>query len=390
MKRIYLDNAATTHCSTEVINEMIPTFNAIYGNPSSLHSFGREAESIVDRARDRVAKAINAKSNEVYFTAGGSEANNWAIKGVAHANQSKGKHIITTKIEHSSVLESCKALEKEGFEITYLNVNEQGLVNIAELLHNIKKDTILISVMAVNNEVGTIQNLKAIAKIAHEYGVYFHTDAVQAIGSLKIDVEDLEIDLMSMSAHKIYGPKGTGALYIKKGVKCSNLIDGGNQERKHRAGTHNVSGIAGFGKAIEIATRDMTINQQKIKKIRDYFVSQVTEKITYTRLNGHPYQKVQNIVNIGFEMIDNEALLTMLDLEGIAVSAGSACTSGVPEKSYVLKAMRVPDEFIKGSVRFSFSKYISKDDIDYTIEKLVEIVGRLRSISPITKTGRAK
>ncbi|MBE7075279.1 MAG: cysteine desulfurase [Clostridiales bacterium] len=390
MKKVYLDNAATTFCSNEVLNEMMPAFNAIYGNPNSLHSFGRDAAALIDHARDRVAKAIDAHSNEIYFTSGGSEANNWAIKGVAYANKHKGKHIITSKIEHDSVLESCKALESEGFEVTYLNVDENGLVSLADVIHYIKKDTILISIMAVNNEVGTIQNIKAIAKTAHENGIVFHTDAVQAIGAVKIDVEDMEIDLMSMSAHKLYGPKGCGALYIKNGIKCADLLDGGTQERKRRAGTHNVPAIAGFGRAIETATRDVIVNQQKIKTIRDYFVKQIQEKIAYTRVNGHQYQKVQGIVNIGFEMVDSEALLMMLDLEGIAVSTGSACTSGVAEKSHVLKAMRVPEEYLKGSIRFSFGKNISKEDIDYTIEKLVEIVGKLRSISPVTKTGRAK
>lgn len=390
MKRVYLDNASTTFCSNEVINEMIPAYNTFFGNANSLHSFGREAAAIVDHARDKVAKAISAKSNEIYFTSGGSEANNWAIKGVAKAYSYKGKHIITSKIEHDSVLESCKALEQDGYEVTYLNVDENGLVSLADLMHNIRKDTILISIMTVNNEVGTIQNIKAIAKTAHENGIVFHTDAVQALGAVKIDVDDMDIDLLSMSAHKIYGPKGCGALYIKNGIKCTDLLDGGSQERKRRAGTTNVPAVAGFGKAVEIATRDIIVNQQKIKTIRDYFVKQITEKIPYTRVNGHQYQKVQGIVNIGFEMVDAEALLTMLDLDGIAVSTGSACTAGVAEKSHVLTAMNVPEEYLKGSIRFSFGKNISKEDIDYTIEKLVENVGKLRSISPITKTGRAK
>lgn len=390
MKRVYLDNASTTLCSNEVLNEMLPAFNTVYGNSNSLHSFGRDASAIVDHARDKVAHAIGAQSNETYFTSGGSEANNWAIKGVAKANSSKGKHIITSKIEHDSVLQACKSLEQDGYEITYLNVDQNGLVSLADLLHYIRKDTILISVMAVNNEVGTIQNIKAIAKTAHEHGIIFHTDAVQALGAVKLDVQDMEIDLLSMSAHKIYGPKGCGALYIKNGIKCANLLDGGTQERKRRAGTCNVPAIAGFGKAVEIATRDIIVNQQKIKTIRDYFVKKIIEKIPYAKVNGHPYQKVQGIVNIGFEMVDSESLLMMLDLEGIAVSIGSACSSGVPEKSHVLKAMNVPDEYLKGSIRFSFGKNISKEDIDYTIEKLVEIVGKLRSISPITKTGRAK
>ena len=390
MKRVYLDNAATTHCSSEVINEMMPAFDTIYGNANSLHSFGRDASAIVDRARDRVARAIGSKSNEVYFTSGGSEANNWAIKGVAYANRHKGKHIITSKIEHDSVLESCKALEAEGFEVTYLNVDETGLVNLAELMHEIRKDTVLISIMMVNNEVGTIQNIKAIAKTAHESGIVFHTDAVQAIGAVKIDVEDMEIDLLSISAHKLYGPKGVGALYIRNGIMCNDLLDGGQQERKRRAGTTNVPAVAGFGRAIETATRDIIVNQQKIKKIRDYFLKEITEKISYIRINGHPFQKVQGIINIGFEMVDAESLVMMLDLEGVAVSMGSACTSGVAERSHVLKAMRVPEEYQKGSIRISFGKNISKDEMDYAILKLVEIVARLRAIRPVTKTGRAK
>ena len=390
MKRVYLDNAATTNCSSEVLNEMLPVFNAVYGNPNSLHSFGREASAIVDRARDKVANAIGAKSNEIYFTSSGTEANNWAIKGVARANRAKGNHIIVSKIEHDSILESCKVLEQEGFEVTYLKVDQNGLVSLADLMHNIRKDTILISIMAVNNEVGTIQNIKAIAKTAHENGIIFHTDAVAAIGSVKINVEDMEIDLMSMSAHKIYGPKGCGALYIRNGVECSNLIDGGTQERSRRGGTLDVPAIAGFGKAIETAMRDIIVNQQKIKTIRDYFVRQVSQKIQYIRVNGHPYQKVQGIINIGFEMVDAESLLMMLDLEGIEVSTGSACTSGVAQKSHVLTAMGIPDEYVKGAIRISFGKNISKEDIDYTIDKLVEIVGKLRAISPVTKTGRAK
>ena len=390
MRRVYLDNAATTACSGEVLNEMLPAFSSTFGNSSSLHSFGREASAIVDRARDRIAKAIGSKSNEIYFTSSGSEAHNWALKGVARANKSKGKHIIVSKIEHDSILESCKTLELEGFEITYLDVDQNGLVSLAELMHNIRKDTILISIMSVNNEVGTIQNIKAIAKTAHENGILFHTDAVAGLGALKINVEDMEIDLMSMSAHKINGPKGIGALYIKNGVKCQNLIDGGSQERGRRGGSLNVPAIAGFGKAVEIAMRDIIANQQKTKAIREYFLKKVLEQIPYTRVNGHKHQKVQGIINIGFEMIDAEALITMLDLEGISVSMGSACTAGVAEKSHVLEAMGVPEEYIKGSIRFSFGKNVSKDDIDYTIERLVYIVGKLRSISPVTKTGRAK
>lgn len=388
-KRIYLDNAATTYVSSEVLNEMLPCYNTIFGNANSLHSFGREAASVVDKARDRIATAINAKNvGEIYFTSGGTEADNWAIKGIAHAYANKGKHIITSAIEHHAVLDSCKQLEKEGFEITYLPVDKHGLVSLAELIHNIRKDTILISIMAVNNEVGTIQNLKAIAKTAHDTGIIFHTDAVQALGAVKLDVQDMEIDAMSISSHKIYGPKGCGALYLKNGVRIDPLVIGGAQERAKRGGTSNVPAIAGFGKAVEIAVRDLFINQQKLKDIREYFVKQVKEKIEYIHINGHPYQKINGTLSISFEMIEGESILMLLDLAGIAVSTASACTSNSLEPSHVLRAMGIPDEIAQGTIRFSFGKNTSKEDVDYVIEKLVEIVARLRAISPITKTGR--
>ena len=389
MRKVYLDNASTTYVSSEVLAEMLPCFNTIYGNSSSLHGFGREASAIVDRARDRVAHAINAqKSNEIYFTSGGTEADNWAIKGIAHAYANKGKHIIVSSIEHHAVLDSCKQLEKEGFEVTYLPVDKNGLVNIADLLHAIKKTTTLISIMAVNNEIGTIQNIKAIAKTAHEYGIIFHTDAVQAIGAVKIDVQDMEIDAMSMSAHKIYGPKGAGALYLKNGVRIENLMAGGNQERAKRGGTTNVPAIAGFGKAIEIAVRDLSINQQKLKTVREYFITKVKERIPYIQVNGHPHQKINGTVNISFDMIEGESILMLLDLEGVAVSTASACTSNSLEPSHVLRAIGVPDELAQGSIRFSFGKNISKSDVDYTIDVLEKAVAKLRGISPITKAGR--
>lgn len=389
-KRIYLDNAATTYVSSEVLNEMLPCFNTIYGNSSSLHSFGRDAMAIVDRAKDRIAKAINAeKSNEIYFTSGGTEANNWAIKGIAYANRDKGNHIITSAIEHDSIIESCNALRREGFRVTFLPVDENGLVNIADLMHFIDKETILISIMAVNNEIGTIQNVKAIAKTAHENGIIFHTDAVQGIGALKFDVQDMEIDLMSMSAHKIYGPKGIGALYIRNGIKIEDLIDGGNQERGKRGGTTNVPAIAGFGKAVEIANRDLVVNQQKLRAIRNYFLEQVFEKIPNVKLNGHPLQKIQGTVNLSFDFIEGESLLILLDMNGIAVSTGSACTSGSLEPSHVLKALGLSNELAQGSIRFSFGKAITKKEVDYVVEKLVESVEKLRSISPI-KDGKRK
>ena len=388
-KKVYLDNASTTYVSSEALADMLPCFNAIYGNSNSLHSYGRDASAITDRARDRIAKAINAnKSNEIYFTSGGTEADNWAIKGIAHAYSNKGKHIITSAIEHHGVLDACKELESEGYEVTYLPVDKTGLVNMAELLHSIRKDTTLISIMAVNNEVGTIQNIKAIAKIAHDYGVIFHTDAVQALGAIKIDVQDMEIDAMTLSGHKIYGPKGVGCLYLKNGIRIENLIVGGNQERGKRGGTLNVPGIAGFGKAVEIAVRDMTINQQKLRSERDYFIRSVQEKLDFTHINGHPQQKVNGILNMSFEMVDNESLLMLLDMEGVAVSIGSACTSGSAEPSHVLKAMGLDDDIIKSSIRISFGKNTSRNDIDYAVEVLTKSVGQLRSISAVTKAGR--
>ncbi len=388
-KKVYLDNASTTYVSSEVLADMLPCFNAIYGNSNSLHSYGRDASAITDRARDRIARAINAsKSNEIYFTSGGTEADNWAIKGIAHAYSNKGKHIITSAIEHHAVLDACKSLEDEGYEVTYLPVDRSGLVDMAELLHAIRKDTTLVSIMAVNNEVGTIQNIKTIAKIAHEYGAIFHTDAVQAVGALKLDVQDMEIDAMSLSGHKIYGPKGVGCLYLKNGTRIENLIVGGNQERGKRGGTLNVPAIAGFGKAVEIAVRDMSINQQKLRSERDYFVRNVQEKIEYTHINGHPQQKVNGILNMSFEMVDNESLLMLLDMEGVAVSIGSACTSNSTQPSHVLKAMGLEDDKIKSSIRISFGKNTSRSDLDYVIDVLSRSVAKLRSISAVTKAGR--
>ncbi len=389
VRKIYLDNAATTYVSSEVLAEMLPCFNTIYGNANSLHGYGREASAIVDRARDRIAHAIGAaKSNEIYFTSGGTEADNWAIKGIAHAYANKGKHIITSAFEHHAVLDACKQLEAEGYEVTYLPVDKYGIVSIADLIHAIRKDTTLISIMTVNNEVGTIQNIKAIAKTAHEYGIIFHTDAVQAIGAVKINVEDMEIDAMSMSSHKIYGPKGCGALYLKNGVRIENLISGGSQERGKRGGTTNVPAVAGFGKAVEIANRDLVINQQKLKAVRQYFLDKVTERISYIHVNGHPQQKVNSIVNISFEMVEGESILMLLDLAGIAVSTASACTSNSLQPSHVLRAMKVPDEIAQGSIRFSFGKNTTRSDIDYVVDELEKAINQLRSISPITKAGR--
>ncbi len=385
-RKIYLDNASTTYVSNEVLNEMLPCFNSLYGNPGSLHSFGRDAMAIVDRARDRVREAINAsKANEIYFTSGGTESDNWAIRGIAHAYANKGKHIITSQIEHHAILHACEQLEKEGFEITYLPVDSTGLVSIPDLLHAIRKDeTILISIMTVNNEVGTIQNIKTIAKIAHDYNILFHTDAVQAIGNVKIDVQDMDIDLMSMSSHKIHGPKGVGALYIKNGVRIEPLLFGGSsQERGKRAGTENVPGIAGFGKAIEIATKNYLINNKKLHTIRTYFLEKLSEKVQYFQVNGHPQQKSNAILNISFYGIEGESILMLLDLAGIAVSTASACTSKSLLPSHVLKAMGIPDDIAQSSIRISFGTNISKADVDYVVDKLQEVVEKLRAISPI-------
>ncbi len=383
-RKIYLDNASTTYVSQEVLNEIMPCFNVLYGNAGSIHSFGRTAMSIVDKARDRVREGINAqKPTEIYFTSGGTEADNLAIIGVAHAYKEKGKHIITSQIEHHAVLNACKELEKEGYEVTYLPVDKSGLVSLPSLLHSIRKDTILISIMSVNNEVGTIQNIKSIAKIAHDYGIIFHTDAVQAIGQVKIDVQDMEIDLLSMSAHKIHGPKGVGALYVKSGIKFEPMTYGGNQERNMRSGTENVPGIAGLGKAVELATKNYIITNRKLKMIRDYFLEKVAEKIEYYQINGHQFQKSNAIVNISFYGVEGEALLMLLDLAGICVSTGSACTSKSLQPSHVLEAMQIPSDIAQGSIRFSFGTNISKSDVDYVVDELAKAIAKLRAISPI-------
>ncbi len=385
MRKIYLDNAATTYVSNEALTEMLPAFNTVFGNSSSLHTFGREANSLVDKARDRVAKAIGANSNEIYFTSGGTEADNWALMGLALANKSKGNHIITSQIEHHCVLDTCKKLETMGFRVSYLPVDENGLVSIAELLHEIDDKTILVSVMTANNEIGTIQNIQTIAKIAHEKHAIFHTDAVQAVGAITLDVKALDIDAMSMSSHKIYGPKGVGALYVKKGIKINPLISGGNQERGKRGGTVNVPGVVGFGKAIEIATRDLSVNTKKLKMMREYFTTKVLKEIPDIKVNGHPVQRLASIVNISFNYIEGESLLLLLDLDGIAVSTGSACSSGSLETSHVLKAIGIPQEIAQGSIRFAFGKSTTKEEVDYVIESLVKNVKKLRQMSPLSK-----
>lgn len=383
MRRVYFDNAATTMINGEVLQTMMPYLTNVFGNSSSLHSFGRESVAGVDNARDAIAKYIGAKNSEVFFTCGGTEANNWAIRGVAYANISKGKHIITSQIEHASIIDSCKQLEKEGFTVTYLPVDSTGLVSVSDLLHAIKPTTTIVSIMAVNNEIGTIQNIKAISEIVRFYGAYFHVDAVQALGCFPLNVDDLGIDLMSISSHKIHGPKGAGALYVRSNVKISKFMHGGEQEMNRRGGTLNVPAVVGFGKAIELNARDMAFKDKKMYELTDYFTKKILYEIPNIKINGNPYQKVHNIVSVTFEGVEGENLMMLLDLKGIAVSTGSACASGSLEKSHVLKACGLSDADIRGTVRFSFDINNTKDEIDYVVRTLCEEVEKLRKASPI-------
>ncbi len=383
MKSMYFDNAATTRLDDEVLQEMLPYLKENYGNASSIYKLGRESRKAVEESREKISKVLNCKTNEIYFTAGGSESDNTAIKGIAKANKKKGNHIITSKIEHPAVLETCKQLEKEGFEITYISVDENGIVDLEELKKSIKPTTILITIMFANNEIGTIQPIEEIGEIAKESNIYFHTDAVQAVGNAKIDVQKLNIDSLSLSGHKIYGPKGIGALYVKTGVKFEKFIDGGHQERNKRAGTENVAGIVGIGKSIELAYENLNEHNKKIKELRDYYVEQVKEKIPYIKINGDMEKRLPGNCNISFRFIEGEGLLLNLDLKGICASSGSACTSGSLDPSHVLLAIGLPHEIAHGSLRISIGKYNTKEEIDYLVENLVEIVNRLREMSPL-------
>jgi len=392
MKNIYFDHAATTSVKPEVLEAMLPYFTEKYGNASSIYSLGRENKKAIDDAREKVAKALNTQPKEIFFTSGGTEADNWALEGIAFANQAKGKHIITTNIEHHAILHTCKFLEKQGFEVTYVPVDNKGIVHIEDIEKAIRSDTILISVMFANNEIGTIQPIKEIGALAKGKGIYFHTDAVQAIGNIPIDVKDMNIDMLSLSAHKFYGPKGVGVLYIRDGVRIYPFMNGGAQERGKRASTENVAGIVGLGKAIELATIDIESYNTKLMKLRDRAIKEILEKIPYSRLNGNEKNRLPGNVNISFEFIEGESILLMLDMKGICASSGSACTSGSLDPSHVLLAIGLPHEIAHGSLRLTFGEENTDSDFDYLLETLPPIIEKLRAMSPLydtfTKNGR--
>lgn len=380
---VYLDYAATTYVKPEVLEEMLPYFTQKFGNPSSFYSISRGNRIAIDKAREKVAKALNCDVNEVYFTGGGSEADNWAIKGIASAHKNKGNHIITTKIEHHAVLHTCQYLEKHGFDVTYLDVDDKGLINLEDLKNAITDKTILVSIMFANNEIGTIQPIKEIGEICRERKVFFHTDAVQAVGNVAIDVKDMNIDLLSLAGHKIYGPKGIGVLYIKKGIKIDNLIHGGSQERNRRAGTENIPAIVGLGKAIELATENLEEHRQKMLKLRERLIEGLL-KVPYTRLNGATGDKrLPGNVNVCFEFVEGESILLSLDFKGICASSGSACTSGSLDPSHVLLAIGLPHEIAHGSLRLTLGEGSTEKDVDYLLEAIPPIIERLRNMSPL-------
>ena len=380
---IYLDNAATTQVKEEVLQEMLPYFRTNFSNPSAVYSFAQEGKSAVDKARERAADLIRAKPEEIYFTAGGSESDNWALKATADAYKAKGKHIITSKIEHHAILHTCQYLEENGYEITYLDVDEDGKIKLEELKAAIRKDTILISIMAANNEIGTIEPLAEIGKIAHENVILLHTDAVQAYGHIPIDVDEMNIDMLSASGHKLGGPKGIGLLYIRTGVKIRSFIHGGAQERSRRAGTHNTPGIVGLGKAAELAGINMKDVSSYEIKLRDYLIERVLKEIPYSRLNGHRTDRLPGNANFCFQFIEGESMLILLDQLGICASSGSACTSGSLDPSHVLLAIGLPHEIAHGSLRISLSEEITLKDIDFVVDELKKIVEQLRNMSPL-------
>lgn len=380
---IYLDNAATTKTAPEVVEAMLPFFTEHYGNPSSIYSLGATSKKAVTEAREKIATCLGVETGEIYFTAGGSEADNWAIKATAEAYASKGKHIITSKIEHHAVLHTCQHLEKQGFEVTYIDVDENGLLDLEQLKKSIRPDTILISVMAANNEIGTIQPLEEIGAIAKEHSILFHTDAVQAFGQIPIDVEACHIDMLSASAHKLNGPKGIGLLYIRKGVKIRSFVHGGAQERSRRAGTENVPGIVGFGVAVERAYKMMKEKSEREISLRNYLIKKIEAEILYCRLNGDREKRLPNNVNFSFEFIEGESLLIMLDMKGICASSGSACTSGSLDPSHVLLAIGLPHEKAHGSLRLTLSEENTEEELDFVVESIKEIVKRLRDMSPL-------
>lgn len=383
MRRIYMDNSATTPVRQEVIEKMGEYYNTTFGNPSSVHHFGREAKKGLDKARGQVATVIGAEDEEIIFTSCGTEADNIAIIGSARANRNKGKHVITTKIEHHAVLHSCEQLEKEGFEVTYLGVDSEGMVDINELEKAIREDTILITMMHINNEVGTILPIKKVGEIAHKHGILFHVDAVQSFAKVPIDVNEMNIDMLSASGHKIYGPKGIGCLYLRKGTKVNPIIFGGAQERKISPGTENAPGIIGFGLAAELASKEMEQETDRLTALRDKLINGLLEKIPDVKVNGPRKERLAGNVNVGFKYVEGESLLLMLDLKGIAASSGSACTSGSLDPSHVLLAMGISHEIAQGSLRLSLGKYNTEEDIDYCLEVLPEIVQRLREMSPL-------
>lgn len=372
----YFDNSATTRIKEEVLQEMFPYLSVQYGNPSSIYSIGRNAKRAIEEARKRVASLINCKPEEIYFTSCGSESDNTALKGIAYANQKKGKHIITSKIEHPAILHSCQNLENHGFEVTYLDVDKNGFVNLETLKNAIRPDTILISIMSANNEIGTIEPIEEIAKIAHKNNIIFHTDAVQAVGNIPIDVQKMEIDMLSLSGHKIYAPKGVGALYIKKGIEFERFIDGGHQEKNKRAGTENVAQIVALGKAAQIAEKNLTQYQNKLKELRDFCLKEMKENIPNFRINGTMEKRLPGNLNVSFEGVDSSELLFKLDEFGICASGGSACSSGDNNPSHVLTAIGVPSELAKGAIRLTFGDFNTKEDVEYLVKILKEVLAK--------------